>query len=542
MKNRFYIIICLLISGIQTTVAQNPGDSTFNSSVIHNINFTFSQPNFFDSLMYYKQHADSFNLSTQNMMAGVTIDGTPIDSIGVKFKGNSTFGCCGRKRPIRLTFNEYATGKKFDGLTIFELNNMVLDPSYMREKLMLDFMNKKGLPAPRCTYAKVSFNGQYVGLYKMIEQVDKQFISTHYHNWGGNLFKGDPMGTLGWMGSNPASYYPDYELHSNTTANNWSDFVNLIDNINNTPAANFYDTLETNLNTTPIIKQWAARNLFVDLDSYFHSPHNYYLYHNTVTNKFEWNTWDVSVSFGFYFWPEDSVEKVSILMSNGPPLTTRMLANNTYKTTYLNTICDYLDYLDTTVMSPIIDSIANVIRPSIYAEPDSNQMFQENIFEGGIDTSTYHLPLPPPMNNADIPGLKKFIINRRANVISQLALLPFICTNGVNDLSGININIAIYPNPFSTQTTLQTNNPFHNATLTVDNCFGQTVKQIKNINGRTVVFSRDNLASGLYFVRLTEENKTIAVDKLVITKTFTHLNNSYRLDRSHIRTTSGLDI
>ncbi|MBI3502046.1 MAG: T9SS type A sorting domain-containing protein, partial [Bacteroidetes bacterium] len=47
--------------------------------------------------------------------------------------------------------------------------------------------------------------------------------------------------------------------------------------------------------------------------------------------------------------------------------------------------------------------------------------------------------------------------------------------------------------------------------------FGQTVKQIKNINGRTVVFSRDNLASGLYFVRLTEENKTIAVDKLVIT-------------------------
>ena len=44
-----------------------------------------------------------------------------------------------------------------------------------------------------------------------------------------------------------------------------------------------------------------------------------------------------------------------------------------------------------------------------------------------------------------------------------------------------------------------------------------TVKQIKNISGQTVVLSRDNLASGLYFVRLTENNKTLAVDKFVIT-------------------------
>jgi len=78
-------------------------------------------------------------------------------------------------------------------------------------------------------------------------------------------------------------------------------------------------------------------------------------------------------------------------------------------------------------------------------------------------------------------------------------------------------DFTISPNPFSTQTTLQTDNPLHNATLTVDNCFGQTVKQIKNISGQTIIFNRDNLASGLYFVRLTEENKTIAVDKLVIT-------------------------
>jgi hypothetical protein len=64
---------------------------------------------------------------------------------------------------------------------------------------------------------------------------------------------------------------------------------------------------------------------------------------------------------------------------------------------------------------------------------------------------------------------------------------------------------TIYPNPFSTQTTLQTDNILHNATLTVVNCFGQTVKQIKNISGQTVTLHRDNLSSGLYFLRITQD-------------------------------------
>jgi len=88
---------------------------------------------------------------------------------------------------------------------------------------------------------------------------------------------------------------------------------------------------------------------------------------------------------------------------------------------------------------------------------------------------------------------------------------------GIGSLNTNRHQFTIFPNPLSIETTLQTDNLLRNATLTVDNCFGQTVKQIKNISGQTVVLSRDNLPSGLYFVRLTENNKTLAVDKLVIT-------------------------
>lgn len=505
--------VLVALSIVKTSSAQNPGDSLFNSSIIHNINITFTQPNWWDSLMYYKMYADSFNLGTQSMMANVIIDGTLVDSVGVKLKGNSSFGFPGQKKPIKLELNEYVSGKKYDGLKTLNLNNNMLDPTMMREKLALDFLNKKGLAAPRCTYARVSYNGQYVGLYKLVEAIDKTFLNTHFSNNGGNLFKGDPMGTLNWIDSNPASYYPFYELHTNEIANNWSDLVNFIDNINNTPPPDFYDTLETNLNTTTFIQQWAARNLFADLDAYFHAPHNYYVYHNTVTNKFEWATWDVSVSFGFYpMWYGDSTEKVSVLFANSI-LAQRMLSDATYKTTYLNTICDYLDYFDTTVMSPIIDSIANRIYPDFAAEPDSNQMFPEQMLFWACDT----MSLNTPMGN--IPALKKFITNRRAIVLAELASLPFICTNGVNDFSDSDFDVTVYPNPSDGKFNVS-GIRYQISHIEIYNVLGEKIYSISPAGGGSGGGLHLNLSdkpNGIYFLQLKTEQGS-AVKKIVISK------------------------
>lgn len=88
---------------------------------------------------------------------------------------------------------------------------------------------------------------------------------------------------------------------------------------------------------------------------------------------------------------------------------------------------------------------------------------------------------------------------------------------GISEQNHFDNFMNIYPNPFSTETTLRADHFLNNTTLTVDNYFGQTVKQIKNISGQTVVLSRDNLPSGMYFLWLTEDSKTLSLDKLVIT-------------------------
>ncbi len=93
----------------------------------------------------------------------------------------------------------------------------------------------------------------------------------------------------------------------------------------------------------------------------------------------------------------------------------------------------------------------------------------------------------------------------------NLELIP-----GINSLKQ-KPTLKLFPNPFNNQTTLSSDKFFHNATLTMTNTFGLTVKQMENINGKTIILKRDNLSRGLYFIQLFENNEIIASKKIIIT-------------------------
>lgn len=78
-------------------------------------------------------------------------------------------------------------------------------------------------------------------------------------------------------------------------------------------------------------------------------------------------------------------------------------------------------------------------------------------------------------------------------------------------------NVTVYPNPFSTETIIQSEQDFKRATLTVCNSLGQPVKQLKNISGQTIILQRDDLPSGLYFLQLVQDYKILKTAKIVIT-------------------------
>lgn len=77
------IIIALSASLSPYIIAQTEGDNLFNSPVIHTVKIFFTQPNWYDSLIYYKP-------LDIKMKGDVEIDGTYIPNVGIQFKGNSS--------------------------------------------------------------------------------------------------------------------------------------------------------------------------------------------------------------------------------------------------------------------------------------------------------------------------------------------------------------------------------------------------------------------------------------------------------------------
>jgi len=77
--------------------------------------------------------------------------------------------------------------------------------------------------------------------------------------------------------------------------------------------------------------------------------------------------------------------------------------------------------------------------------------------------------------------------------------------------------ISVFPNPCNSIATLKANVNFRNATITIQNIYGQIVKQLNKISNQTIYLSIDNIPSGLYFITVKENNKVLAVEKLVIT-------------------------
>jgi hypothetical protein len=78
--------------------------------------------------------------------------------------------------------------------------------------------------------------------------------------------------------------------------------------------------------------------------------------------------------------------------------------------------------------------------------------------------------------------------------------------------------LTVFPNPFSSSTTIQTKGNLNDATLIVSNAYGQAVKCFEHLSGQSVSISRNDIPSGLYFFRLTEEDKITSAEKVIITE------------------------
>lgn len=435
---------------VTTALGQGAGDALFDNDQVIEMRFTFPEDDYWIDLSM--NHNAGLE---ESLWAGLEIvDNTGthlLDSVGVRLKGNSSFDFYpSSKKPMKIDFNEFVAGQDYHGLKKLNLNNCWSDPTFMREKIFFDVSREAGVLAPRMSYANVYLNDIHWGFYALVEQVDKTFLDHRLGENDGNLFKagdnytpdGGGLGLeadLNHYGNAASNYAGRYELKTNETANDWTDLIELLDLIDNSGGTELLAELPQAMVLEETLRSLALDNLFGNMDAYYGSSRNFYLYHDSTTLKWHWIKWDANMGFGRYVpqWIDDPATLPAAYTSTGRRLLQRVLQNPTLRTVYLNEYCSVFEQFSNAELDPRIDELALLIAPHVQA--DINKEYANGIFDLAIEQT---VTAQSGSNWNLIPGLKSFIADRR----TFLAASSLDCTTaGLEEMAAV--ELKAYPNP-----------------------------------------------------------------------------------------------
>ena len=125
------------------------------------------------------------------VVGSVTIDGAQLEEVGVRLRGKiGSFRTLDGKPKLKLDFNAFVDGRRFQGLEALSLNNSVVDCSYLKEAVSYRVFEELEVPASRYAYASVTINGLDYGLYGIVETQDDRYLNARWEQDDGNLYDG----------------------------------------------------------------------------------------------------------------------------------------------------------------------------------------------------------------------------------------------------------------------------------------------------------------------------------------------------------------
>jgi spore coat protein CotH len=359
-------------------------------------------------------------------------------NVGIRVKGNSSASVKGYRKSFKVQFDRYDKDVRFHGIAKLNLHNGFKDPSFMREKLSWDLFRAAGVPASRASHVKlyVTAGGllekKYFGVYTSTEQVGRDFLRDRFSDegagvssitsrWKGNLFKVEFVGdSLVYRGEKQERYEKSIELKTNKEKKDYTGFIRFLKILNETPAEKFKAEIEKVFNVDGFLKWIAVNTLLSNMDSYAGSGHNYYLYHNPKTGRFEFIPWDLNESFG-NFKTRNAKQMLDLDIyypTHGPKvLIDRILDVPEFEKSYREIMGSLLEkQFSESRMHGKIDAAYKRIKEAVHA--DTIKQYSNKEFDDSIVKDVWVMG---PRGRDDIViGLKPFVTRRIESVRAQL--------------------------------------------------------------------------------------------------------------------------
>ena len=387
MKKLLFIFLYVPIIGF-AQILYNPQQlydapsGFFDEDSIRSIHLNFYNPNYHSYLVnawYYNPD--------ERIPATLTLNGNVYDSVGVRYKGNSTF-CLPNdnlvpKVPYNIDFNYFIDTQTVLGYKKMKLANAWMDPTFVKD-ITASNIYRNYLPSGEANLVKLYVQGNYLGLYVNTESINKQFLKKHFDEKSGALFKCDNIDrfcdtanapsayppSLIYLGEDSSLYYNSYDMKSD---DGWKDLVELITTLNYN-----FSGIDSILNVDRTLWAFAVNQVLLNLDCYnTYYIHNYYLY-QTKDGLFQMIPWDLDNSFsgaimGWNYFNQSTIyeyDPYHFGSSSERPLAEKLLNDPLYRkqyTAHLRTIVN--ESLDTNLIRNQINQLQSLAHNAADSDP-----------------------------------------------------------------------------------------------------------------------------------------------------------------------------
>ncbi|MEM6800357.1 MAG: CotH kinase family protein [Bacteroidota bacterium] len=389
----------------------------FSQDQIHDIQIQFDQSNWWTLL------ENNYDSAT-DLLATCWINGVQYDSVGVRFKGQTSYRRNNTdKKSFNLTLDYIIDGQDIEGYNTLNLNCGWEDNSSMKE-VLYNNVGHNYYMSLKSNYVNLSINGQNWGPYQNIQQIDSDYLREWFQSNDGTLWRalrttgttggpgGDRFGagrsSLNYNGPDSSDYNTDYTFRRSEQNDPWAGLIAACEVLNNEPLASLEEELSQVLDIDKACWFLAHEIIFSDDDSYINKGGmDYYVYFEAETGRivpleYDGNSVLAANNLGWdLFYKENDTDF---------PLINRMLAVPSIRQRYLAHVRLILEeYFISAYVDPKIDAWQALIDADIQADPKKFYTYTE--FQSAIT------------------ALKQSVVNRRnfllhdpelANIVSPI--------------------------------------------------------------------------------------------------------------------------
>ena len=356
------------------------------------------------------------------VQADLSAEGKTYKKVGLRYSGEITYfaSSLGLKRPLKIEFNKFAD-QRFHDLTSLQLHAMPMDPSKGREVLAYSLFRAAGVPAPRTAYAEVTltvpgkYNKEYLGLYTVVENVDKPFLADRFGADKGVLMKPFQVRSVEQFGNDWNGYRGLYRPLSEPTPEEAKRIVAFSRLVNSASDDQFKKEIEAYLDVDEFLRFLAANAITSNLESAFALGHNYHLYLHPKTNKFNFLPGDLEFSLANFLLMGSSDQLMDLSLTHPYPgqnkLVDRLLAIKDVSEKYQKLIREISEKAFTKErLLEQIEAVEKITKEPL-AKEKTAAAAREEVATG----------FGPGGAGPQAPDLKTFVDKRTASIAAQIA-------------------------------------------------------------------------------------------------------------------------